>query len=165
MTDSKKKLIAQNSTFVCDWKKIVDNMYMVSFTDDENYSGEDWDVVPYEHNSEYVKENYIKHLMYIFIPEDFFVVEPNFNTPDSDYTKNDFKFSKVPFMSLVYFPLLRERAQYEIQQASFDSIYHLSVAMNLYLNDGIKLLIDKLEKLNFMFGLEKDNEKINYFIY
>ena len=67
--------------------------------DDTEYYGDDWDDRPYEHNAGTVYDEYIKGLLDVSFPFDWYVIEPSEDWSyrgNSPYCKDDFKARMAP---------------------------------------------------------------------
>ena len=62
----------------------------------ENYTGDDWNDAPYEHNAEQVLDEYIKGYRDIVFPFDALVLEPCDGHDNSRWCKDDMKARRVP---------------------------------------------------------------------
>ena len=85
---------------ILDWEKKgnVVKLYLGVGTLEE-WSGDDWDDVPYEHNAERVDDEYVMATNEFVVPFDYSVLEPSeewtFNG-NSKFSKDDLKARKVP---------------------------------------------------------------------
>ena len=62
----------------------------------KDYSGDDWNDTPYEHNAEKVRDDYITGYRDVIFPFDYSVLEPCDGVTNSDWCKDDMKARKVP---------------------------------------------------------------------
>lgn len=63
-----------------------------------DYTGDDWDDKPYEHNAGAVYNEYVKGIRYNYYPFDAILLEPNYQEVNSPYCKDDFKKRKAPIL-------------------------------------------------------------------
>ena len=65
--------------------------------DCENYTGDDWDDAPYEHNAGRVNDEYIKCYQDVAFPFEYEVMEPcDGEVLNSPWSKDDMKARRVP---------------------------------------------------------------------
>lgn len=85
---------------ILDWEKKgnVVRLYLGEETL-EDWGGDDWDDVPYEHNAERVDDEYVMAIKEFVVPFGYSVLEPSeewaFNG-NSKYSKDDLKAREVP---------------------------------------------------------------------
>jgi hypothetical protein len=66
-----------------------------------DYTGDDWDDTPYEHNAGTVYDEYVIATVDVALSADYRVVEPATEVANSVYCKDDFKARRAPCL-LVY---------------------------------------------------------------
>ena len=72
--------------------------------DCNDYTGDDWNDRPYEHNAGSVYDEYVKGFMDIAFPFDYYVIEPSMDWSyrgNSPYCKDDFKARRAPCIVVV----------------------------------------------------------------
>lgn len=90
---------------IIDWQKKGNLVRLYLGKDDlEDWSGDDWDDTPYEHNAEEVSSKFVKSTADLVIPFDLTVLEPceewSYNS-NSPYSKDDLKAGKAPCIVVV----------------------------------------------------------------
>lgn len=75
--------------------------FFLGADDDFNYSGDDWDDVPYEHNAGRVYSDHIIGHKDVFFPFDDLVLEPCDGDFNSFHTKEDMKKRIVPCIIVI----------------------------------------------------------------
>lgn len=87
--------------------KIIDffrygNIFRLYCGEDDcnDYWGDDWDNVPYEHNAGGVYNRYIKGFAEFAFPLDFVITEPRDGYANSPYSKEDMKNRAVPCITI-----------------------------------------------------------------
>lgn len=105
--------------------------------DDLNdYGGDDWNDVPYEHNAEKVYDEYISGTIDVAFPFVYTIVEPaddwhyNFNSP---FCKDDMKAEKVPCLIIV--PLTDSSF---IDNKAFSYYVGSNTITKIYFNDRVE---------------------------
>jgi hypothetical protein len=68
--------------------------------DCNDYWGDDWDNVPYEHNAGLVYARYIQGYVEFAFPLDFAIIEPCYGWANSPFSKEDMKNRKVPCLEI-----------------------------------------------------------------
>ena len=109
--------------------------YLIKADRDDDYYGDGWDDVPYEHNAGRVYDSFVNKIVDVFFSYDMVVTEPSddwFYRGNSPYCKNDFKERKAPCL-VVYIPLEHEYF--------FDLEYHKLIgndkALKIYYGDTL----------------------------
>jgi len=84
---------------IIDWER-KGNVIRFHLGEDDlkNWYGDDWNDKPYEHNAGKVYEEFIKSFEDLAIPFDLTVLEPSDLAANSDYSKDDFRNKKIPFL-------------------------------------------------------------------
>jgi hypothetical protein len=88
---------------LCDVEKFG-NIVRLYYTDDNvnDYWGDDWDDIPYEHNAGIVSSEYVPYVEEIAFPTEwFYILEPCDGTYNSCYSKEDMRDCKVPCLIVV----------------------------------------------------------------
>lgn len=67
----------------------------------DDYYGNNWDVIPYEHTAGRVYDEFIIGMREYYYDVDWIVVEPCMDENGSNYCKNDFKKRKVPCVIVI----------------------------------------------------------------
>lgn len=75
--------------------------FFLGADDDFNYSGDDWDDIPYEHNAGKVYSDHIIGHKDVFFPFDDLVLEPCDGDFNSFHTKEDMKKRVVPCIIVI----------------------------------------------------------------
>lgn len=84
----------------------------------DDYWGDDWDDVPFEHNAGPVYDRFVDGVIIIYFPFDDELIEANMNESNSVYCKLDFKENKIPFI------LMRKENQELIDDTSVEPRYY-----------------------------------------
>lgn len=78
--------------------------FILGNDDCHDYTGDDWDDAPYEHNAGHVYEEYQEGIMDVAFPFDFYVIEPKQDWQyrcNSPFCKDDFKARRAPCVVVV----------------------------------------------------------------
>ena len=116
--------------------------------DCDNYTGDDWDDVPYEHNAGHVYDEYVKGYIDIVVPFDCAVIEPsddwcyNGNTP---YCQNDFKNSTVPCLIICSEQVTQKEWGYPAYSKHIDDQECLPIFLNTVTNQAFKAQLKEHE--------------------
>lgn len=62
----------------------------------EDWGGDDWEDIPYEHNAGTVYPDYYDYVIDLMVDFEYDVYEPASDTQNSSYCKDDFKERKAP---------------------------------------------------------------------
>lgn len=99
----------------------------------DDYTGDDWDDSPYEHNAGTVYEQFVSGAADLFFPFDSLVLEPSSEVFNSRYCKDDMKAGRVPCIIVVPVDLVKES-----RQTSFDFWVSCKDILKFYFNDRME---------------------------
>lgn len=85
---------------VIDWDA-KGNVFRFYLGTSDDYWGDDWDDVPYEHNAGTVYAKYIEHIVDIAFPYSLDLYEANYDYINSPYSKEMFKLQGIPFLNVI----------------------------------------------------------------
>jgi len=103
-----------------------------------DWTGDDWDDAPYEHNAGPVYRQYITGFLDVAIPFDCDVLAPHDGTDNSCYTKNDLKHRVVPCILIVPKP---DDAYNSWSALNFDDHINDPSAIKIYCGDDAGTLL------------------------
>lgn len=98
----------------------------------KDYSGDDWNDTPYEHNAEKVRDDYITGYRDVIFPFDYSVLEPCDGVTNSDWCKDDMKARKVPCILAV------ENSDEVLFSDNFNTMSMDSRAIRFYFGDKME---------------------------
>lgn len=103
--------------------------------DCEDYRGDDWDDVPYEHNAGEVYPEYVVGYRDIVFPFEFIVVEPKDDfSLNSSYCKDDMKARRVPCLAV----LKASKEDWFFLKYEFDKIVANDKSVKFYFGDKLE---------------------------
>jgi len=107
--------------------------------DDDDYYGDDWDDRPYEHNAGPVYDEYIKGILDVAFPFDWYVLEPAVDwsyRSNSPFSKDDFKNRNAPCLVCVpWAEMSEEDIKYNIHSDEYTYWAANDHVMRIYFGD------------------------------
>lgn len=113
--------------------------------DDNDYWGDDWDDVPYEHNAGEVYEKYIKDIKQYAFSFNYYVLTPendwhyNGNSP---FSKDDMKDKKCP---CIIIKKIKDEYEWDSEYSKFLGSEQNDV-LKIYFNDDYKTIDKKIKE-------------------
>ena len=111
--------------------------------DDPDYTGDDWDDVPYEHNAGKVYDEYIKGEKTIEFNYNDLVIEPSYREWNSKYSKNDMKARKVPCIIVISRLMMNKLYEHDYWIDSYKKALKIEDAKKYYFGDDMDMYTSK----------------------
>lgn len=113
----------------------------------DNYWGDDWDDCPYEHNAGPVYEEFVAKKVVLHFPWGTKLIEPNYNTINSPYTKEMIKENKIPCCIICNYQdlhrVIEKRWDYNLN-TYYEDVVKSNIGVHVNFNDSLKALLDQL---------------------
>ena len=117
----------------------------------DDYYGDDWNDVPYEHNAGTVYPEFIKAIVDVSFGYDDVVIEPSFGYLNSKWCKDDMKARKIPCLIVIPESVLKKNNLEEWKIKNFEAAMEIDGAIKYYFGDSVSdIEYGKIIKVNVL---------------